>query len=322
MNVLVLGGSGHVGAAVTRELLARGHAVTATGRRPCPPALEGLPVAYRRGDDRREGTLSRWAEDADLIFDAASPYPLEAFAGTDGVVEGVRRRTRELLAAARDTPLGCVGSFVTRVAPVRGPSGWAAGAGRLLHPYFRAKEAIDELLLEAAASGAPVAIVHPATCLGPWDSRPATEALLPRLVRGELPFVAADRVGIVDVRDVAAALIRAVERERFGRPHLLVGHRVEVAEIARRACVLAGVRPPAFRLPAAWTVGPAWWLEAALAVWGRPSPSPALVPLLVSAQAGLPAHGDEAALGIELRGLDETLADAMAWYGRPRVPSS
>ncbi|MEZ5332592.1 MAG: NAD-dependent epimerase/dehydratase family protein [Thermoanaerobaculia bacterium] len=315
MKALVLGGSGHVGAALTRELLARGHGVTATGRRARPAALEGLPVAYHRGDDRHPGTLGRWARGADLIFDAAAPYPLEAFAGGDAVVERARRRTRELLAAARGIPLGCVGSFVTRVEPARGPSGWAAGAGRLLHPYFRVKEAVEELLVEAAASGAPVAGVHPATCLGPWDSRPASEALLPRLVRGEVAFVAADRVGIVDVRDVAAALVNAVEAERFGRPHLLVGHRVEVAEVARRACAIAGVRPPTLRLPAAWTVGPAWWLEATLTAWGCRSAGSALVPLLVAAQAGLPERGDEAALGVEPRSLDRTLADAMAWYG-------
>lgn len=318
MKGLVLGGSGHLGAALVRELVERGHEVTATGRRERPPGLDGVEVRYVRGDDRNVGTLARWVRGHDLVLDAATPYPVGAFEGTGRVVDEARRRTAALIEAVADSGcrLGCVGSFVTCVRATGGVAGWSAAAGRLLHPYFAVKEAIDRLLLGAAAEGAPIALVHPATCLGPWDPRPAGEALLPRLLRGEVPLVASDCIGVVDVRDAAAALVTAVDRRRFGRRHLLVGRRLEAAELARAACALTGARPPVLRAPAAWTIGPAWWLEAVLALWGRTSPSPALIPLLVAAQGALPERGDEEALEIEPRPLEETLHDAVEWYRR------
>ena len=47
MKALVLGGSGHIGSAVVRELLRRGYEVGATGRRtPAPANISRLPFAY------------------------------------------------------------------------------------------------------------------------------------------------------------------------------------------------------------------------------------------------------------------------------------
>jgi len=318
VRTLVLGGSGHLGAALVRAALARGDEVTAAGRQKAPASLEGLGVRLVCGDDREPGAIASWVAGHDLVLDAAAPYPVRAFTGGGKALEHARRRTAELLAAVRAAgcPLGCVGSFVTCVEPDGGTAGWGARAGRLLHPYFAVKSAIEELLLDAAVDGARIALVNPVTCLGPWDSRPGNEALLPRLLRGELPMVARDPIGVVDVRDAAAALLAALERERFGRRHLLVGRRVEAAGLARLACELTGARPPALQVPAAWTIAPAWWLEAVLAPWGRDSPSPALIPLLVAAQASLPERGDETALGIEPRPLEETLRDAVRWYRR------
>ena len=51
MKATVLGATGHIGSAVVRELVARGHTVTATGRRATPPVnLDGLALNYAAGD--------------------------------------------------------------------------------------------------------------------------------------------------------------------------------------------------------------------------------------------------------------------------------
>ena len=51
MRALVLGGSGLIGNAIVRELVARGYQVTAVGRRPAPAAnLAELDVDYVSAD--------------------------------------------------------------------------------------------------------------------------------------------------------------------------------------------------------------------------------------------------------------------------------
>lgn len=80
MKALVLGGSGHIGSAVVRELLRRGYEVSATGRRtPAPANISGLPFAYLPGEENSSGQLDRWIDGHEIVIDAAAPYPIELF---------------------------------------------------------------------------------------------------------------------------------------------------------------------------------------------------------------------------------------------------
>ena len=76
-RALVLGGSGHLGNAAVRELLACGYAVTAARRgRTAARNLAGLPVCDALGDADHPATVDGWVRGHDLVVDAAAPYPL------------------------------------------------------------------------------------------------------------------------------------------------------------------------------------------------------------------------------------------------------
>ena len=72
-NVLVLGASGHIGQAVTRELAARGYRITAATRQPALPDLADLGVTVARGDAGDPGQLDEWVAGHELVVDAAAP---------------------------------------------------------------------------------------------------------------------------------------------------------------------------------------------------------------------------------------------------------
>ena len=76
-RVLVLGGTGHIGAAIARAFDQAGYAVTATGRSTRPrPSLDGTSIAVVSGDDTHRDRVAAWTQDKDIVLDAATPYPL------------------------------------------------------------------------------------------------------------------------------------------------------------------------------------------------------------------------------------------------------
>jgi nucleoside-diphosphate-sugar epimerase len=313
-RALVLGGSGHLGNAVVRELLARDYAVTAA-RRGLTAArnLAGLAGAHALGDADHPATVDGWVAAHDLIVDAAAPYPL-TLADRGGAVTAARRAAILVDAIARHgAGLIHIGSFVTGLGT--DDDGRPREPGRRLdsqlHPYFAAKRAGEAVFAAAARAGAPITIVHPTTCMGPWDSRPSAMCLVPRVLAGLLPVVPSHLINVVDVRDVARAVVAAADH-RHQAALRVTGHNIGLAELCALIGELAG-RPVTTRaIPAAVARAAAWAIE--LAAPGGATPSSLLPTLLALRQAAFPVSAAQRALGAAPRPLSATLRDAIAWY--------
>jgi dihydroflavonol-4-reductase len=312
--VLVLGGTGHLGAAIVHEALARGHVVSVASRREqLPASLAGLAVEHLRLDiDDRAGLL-RAVEGHGLVIDAAAPYPLHA---ETGVVERAVARMRAVIRAVAS--VGARFAYVSSFVTLPGHRGIGARAIRALHPYFAVKQAMEDELARASAAGLRAVIVNPTACLGPWDSKPRELAIIPLLLAQRLPATVATTINVVDVRDVAHGLLAAVERECFGQPIALSGHNLPADQLAARVCALAEVPAPGARVPLWPTILGALWVDAAHAVLGRESPYPALSVLLIGVSEALEVGEVQRQLGAAPRPLDETLRDAIAWHGARR----
>jgi hypothetical protein len=96
MKVLVIGASGAIGRAVTAEMLARGHTVTAATRSGAP--VEGVVVQAVTGDASDPGSVARLAAGQDAVASATGPRrangedPEDNVLGAArGLAEGLRR---------------------------------------------------------------------------------------------------------------------------------------------------------------------------------------------------------------------------------------
>jgi dihydroflavonol-4-reductase len=320
MKALVLGASGHLGNAITRALIDRGYEVTAAGRRlPLPINLAGLAIKYVPGDIDRSGQIDRWVEDHEVVVDAAAPYPslLIPHGGSVAAsIEQAGRRTRMLVDAVRrqSARLAYVSTFATLPDRSTGFERLQRDWIRRLHPYFAVKERIEAEIMAAVRTGLPAVIVNPTLCIGPWDIKVRDLCFVPRLLSGEAPASVAHSINVVDVRDTAAGLVAALERERWGEPILLAGHNISVEALYTWICEIGGVMPPRVVAPITLGVIATYWSELALGAIGRSPPLPALAPMLTMLHDSFDPSPIQSELGIVPRPLSGTLRDAIDWY--------
>lgn len=321
MKALVLGATGHIGNAIVRELLNRGHQVTATSRRKERAVnLVGLPVYYAPGNSDTPGQLDAWIAGHDVVVDAAAPYPFRLYSTTSEAesrpLDYAAQRTRALLDAVDKYKVrfAYVSSFTTLSRPREGFEGWRSQLARRLHPYFAVKELMESQVLAAARSGLPAVIVNPTMCLGPWDLRERDLCFVPRLLCGEMPAAVRHMLNVIDVRDVAVGLVAALHVERYGEPILLSGHNISTDTLFSWICEIGGVRPPRFLAPPTLSLFVTYWIELMQTRMGQLATLPSLAVMLACEHEWMTPGAAQHELGVMLRPLSETLLDTIEWY--------
>lgn len=315
MRALVLGATGHLGQAFTRELLARGWAVSGASRRAGrSPLLAELPARRLSGDWAKPGQLAEWIRGHDLVVDAAAPQALRL--GDEALGCDAERRMRALLegVAAERAQLIFVSSFTTLERPRSFLGGAQAALFSALHPYFELKRVMEARVRAAARAGLECVIVNPTYCLGPFESRPPEQCLVPLVLSGRLPATHGHTVNVIDTRDVAAASLAALEQRCFDEPIPLSGHNTTLEVLVAMIARLGGVTPPRHRAPLRLVAAAAYANEVIGALTALPPAAHSLSLLLALEQRWEAPGARQRSLGTHLRPLARTVADAIAWY--------
>ena len=314
---LVLGSSGFIGVNLVDVLLRAGHQPRCAHRQRAHPLVLRKRTNHSVfADLDRPETLDAAMGGCDTVFHVAGHYPRNSLDPHATLAAGARQTDAVLDAAARAgvTRFVFVSSTATVAPRPQGPSSeedvfpQAPGHGL----YHRLKWHMEQRVL--AERRFPVSVACPAGCLGPWDLRAGTSALLVALARG-LPVPHPDGVvNLVDVRDVAEGLLRLAQAPDPPRRTLLSSHTVRLhpflEELARRY----DVAPPGPALLPEEAVRLADDEEARAAAekGGRARLVREIVDLV---NHGVPvdASASRARLGLAYRPLAQTLADFDAW---------
>lgn len=314
---LVTGANGHLGNALVRALLARGHAVRAGVRRLDDTLpFQGLSCERVPLELTDATSLRRALAGVDVLYQCAAVFKHWAPNPERDIVQPNVEGTRLILQAAAAAGVRKV-VYVSSVAAV-GHNGQPLDETHWNderdNPYYHSKIASERAAWETAHRlGLPLVTVLPGAIVGPHAHRLTdTMKFLQTVQAGKLPLDPDFHFNFVDVRDVADAMIRAAERGRPGERYILANrHSSSLADLFK--ALDTGRRVPA-KAPRALLMFMAGLQEALAKLTGR---APELLRSQVRLFHGVRQEYDigKAAreLGYAPRPPAEALAAGFAW---------
>lgn len=318
MVVAVTGAYGLVGTNLVRSLLDVGSEVRAVDITR-GASLDGLDVEYREADVLDPESLTRAFDGVEVVFHLAAVVSITG--DPTGQVwkvnaEGPRNAARAALECGVRRFVHCSSVHAFDLENC-GPSLDEAGprtVGDHAPVYDRSKYAGEQGARSVIEDGLDAVIVNPTGLIGPHDHAPSRmgETIL-RFRDGAIPVNVGGGFDFVDVRDLVAGMLAAVERGRTGANYLLSGTRISMKELGRLVADHCGSRVPRLDvpLPLIAPLGP-------LALRFTPAHQiPLVTPDALHALRYSPSVSHYAAateLGYAARPIHRTVADTLDWF--------
>jgi dihydroflavonol-4-reductase len=317
-DVFLTGGTGFVGGALLRRLVAEGRAVRALARTPAGQDLvRSLGAEAVAGDLEDGAALRRGMAGCRVVFHAAGvnamclPDPAPMYrANVDGPAAVVRA------AAAAGVPRVVHTSSAVTMGEAAGVVATEATEHRGSHlsHYERSKHRGEQAVLaEGARTGVEVVCVNPSSVQGPGRTG-GTGSLLIGYLSGRLRWTVDATFSLVFVDDCTRAHLLAERRGVPGERYLVSGATLRVPEAVALLGRVGGVERRVRYLPA-WTAvagatvaGGAWHLA------GRQAPLCREMARVLRHGAAYDGSKATRDLGLEYTPLEEWLRATVEWY--------
>ena len=325
MTALVTGGTGFVGSAVVRKLLAAGHQVRVLVRPTSDCSnLSGLPVEHATGDLIDRGSLDRALNGCTTLFHVAADYRLWA-PEPQQLYEANVTGTRNIMLAALEAGVERI-VYTSSVATLgRTADGLPADENTpvtlkdMIGHYKRSKFLAEaEVTALAEKQDLPVVIVNPSTPIGPRDIKPTpTGRMIRDAAFGRIPAFVDTGLNIVHVDDVATGHQLALERGTIGERYILGGTDMSLRQILAEIANITGRKPPRIRLPHNLVLPIAYVTEIWFRLGGAGEPLLTVDGIRMAKK--LMYFSSEKAiqtLGYRPRTATEAIRDAVDWFQR------
>lgn len=246
------GASGFVGSRIVYDLLERGYTVRGTVREPSnrdkysylfdfPGADERLSL--HRGQLLEPGCFDEAMEGVDCCIHTASPYALDVDDPQKDLVDPAVEGTENVLQSALDAGVERVVITSSMAAITDEPESdnvlteddWNEKSSLKRNPYYLSKTEAERAAWQfhEAHDDLSVVTINPFLIVGPskTPSLNTSNEIFIDLLTGEYPGILSMTWGIVDVRDVSEAHIRAMENTEMTGRCICVEHTVTMREI-------------------------------------------------------------------------------------------
>jgi dihydroflavonol-4-reductase len=339
----VTGASGFIGSHIVRELLEGGTRVLGTVRRPSEVAhLTALPGAPDRLELATADLLDEDAFDdlvvrCDSVIHTAGPYTLDVKDPVRDLVEPFVAGTLNVLRAGRESGrvkrvvlTSSMAAITDEPDPkhVYTEKDWNVRSSLKRNPYYFAKVSAEraawEFMKREGRDAFELVAINPFLVIGP-SMIPAlntSSRIFAELLNGNYPGLMDFAWGMVDVRDVATAHVRALEAEGASGRYLCAAETVTMRELVRlldQHGYEASARIK-FNL-----TGPVGGFAVKLASWLRPRGTGAYLRSHVGRIPRFDNGKIRRELGVEFRPVERSILDTMEslehWGHVPRRTS-
>ncbi len=327
MQAFVTGSTGLLGSNLVRELVDQGYRVKALVRdlEKAKYLLGDLPqVQFIVGDLQNIPAFAAELQGCDVLFHTAA-YFRESY-GSGNHWPMLQRlnidATLELLAAAETERVlktiyvsssGCIG-----LNPDGSPGSETTPPGPVTYDnlYFKSKLMAEAAVIDFTQTHTmAVVMICPGAMLGPQDAAPTELGqFVLNFLHRKIPVRPAGGMPCVDVRDVAAAMIKAVTQGRSGQRYLVGGEYYSMADLMDHLESVSGVPAPRLAMP-----GFGMRILAIISTWvGRLRGQKSEIPIegvrIMLARLAYDSTKAQQELGTQFRPLKTTLSDMVTWY--------
>lgn len=325
--ILVTGANGFLGARLVRQLVEKGEKVKAFVRAGANlDQLKDLPseqVRIATGDVRIQDRVYAALRGCDRMYHVAAAFSFDESKRADVLATSIEG-TRATLEAARRAGISkiVVTSSVATLGTGSKDEPLDEDAGfdlRDPNSYSEAKHGAETVALEAAEAGLPVVVVNPGTIFGPGDWKPTPTGAQVVEYLGMSPSFRVPSlpggISIVDVDDVAAGHIAAMEKGRVGERYILGGENVTFSGAYSLMSDITGLAEPGKELSRGMAKLLATGMQWAAAWTGRaPLMTTKMVDNYYGAYVFVSSEKAKAELDYEPRSAREALARSCHWY--------
>ena len=322
MKVLVTGATGFIGGNLARHLCASGHEVRALVRSGSNTlTTEGTGIETVEGDILDRPSLRRAVAGCEAVFHCAAAYTFWSrdpqsvrrtnVEGTVNVLEcaaaaGVERIVYTSTVSTIGIPgTGILGDETTALNP------------KSLHGHYKqSKFDAEREAMRLAAQGVPVVVVNPTAPVGPWDVKPTpTGKIILDFLRWRIPAYLATGLNLVDVGDVSAGHLLALEKGEVGQRYILGNRNVTLKEMFAMLSGITGLPQPRVRLPYWLVVGAGYAEQAISGGLLRKEPRIPVEGVLASRKpAWVSSHRAITELGMPQSPVEPALERAVDWF--------
>jgi dihydroflavonol-4-reductase len=322
MPILVTGGAGFIGSHLVRLLVDSGEHVRVLER---PAArVDHLParnVQVVFGDIRDRDAVQKAVAGCGSVYHlAANPnlwtqkrghFNQVNYLGTVNVLECA------LAAGARRILHTSTESILTRIHQTEPITEDQEVTMRdVVGPYCRSKLLAERFAVRLAKGGAPVVVVNPTLPIGPGDlgRSPPTQMILDFCLGKRREYLDAE-LNLIDVRDVADGMVRAMERGRFGKRYLLGHVNMSIREIFAMLARITGLPEPTRHVPYPIALAAAYVNEFLSDVYTHSVPLATVTGVKLTRRTmHFDASRSLSELGLSPRPIEQSLTDAVAWF--------
>lgn len=321
MKVMVTGATGFIGANLVRVLLRQGYLVKALVRRESDRRnIDGLDIEIACGDLRDKDSLERALEGCEALFHVAASYSFWApsprhfydtnVTGTENILQAAQAQgIQKIIYTSSESTLRLNGQCAGGEYEIDDPE--------TLPGHYKRSKCLAELsVLQMCREGLPVVIVNPTTPIGPHDIKPTpTGKIIVDFLNRRMPACVDTGLNIVDVEDVAAGHVLALEKGRIGERYVLGGTNLTLRQIFGILESITGIKAPRLDIPIWMALGAARIDEF---LWGKLLRRYPHIPVAAVKAAHRVRHFDCSKaigeLGLPQTPVEESFRKAIDWF--------